>query len=308
MNQPLPSSFAAYSVIELLGVLHPLWTRGTLEGLFAAGRVRSAGRPVGARRRTGELPDLEIVGGIAELPEIWAPGTPCGVDVLSEDERTIVISKPSGVPVTPDRRSERESCLGFLLRRELAARETKPVDEFIRARVVHRLDRLTSGVVIFARTPAAERELARLFEERRVRKDYLALVVGDVVPARITIDSPIEPGRKGRMRTGRSGRPAQTTFEPLEHYGDLTLVRASPRTGRTHQIRVHAMAIGHPLAVDPLYRPSEFDERARPHGIERLTLHARSYTLPSDWNGERTFVCELPQDFEVTLRALRERG
>jgi 23S rRNA pseudouridine1911/1915/1917 synthase len=308
MNQPLPPAFASYSVLELLGVLHPLWSRDTLDGLFAGGRVRSAGQPVGARRLTRELADLEIVGGTAELPEIWAPGTPCGVEVLFEDERTIAISKPSGVPVTPDRQSERESCLGFLLRRELAARETKPVDQFFRVRVLHRLDRLTSGLVIFAKTPAAERELARLFEERRVQKDYVAIVVGNVLPARITIDSPIETGRKGRMRTGRSGKPAQTTFEPLERFGDLTLVRVSPRTGRTHQIRIHALAIGHPLAVDPLYRPSQFDENARPDGIERLTLHARSCTLPSDWDGQRTFTCEPPPDFEAALRTLREKA
>ncbi len=308
MKEPLPPAFAGYSVIELLGVLHPLWTRSTLQGLFAAGRVRSAGRPVALRTPVSELADLEIRGDIVGTPEIWAPGTPCGVDVLFEDDRTTVVAKPSGVPVIPDRRSGRESCLGFLLRRELEARGTKPVDAFVRPRVVHRLDRLTSGVLIFARTPDAERQLAGFFEERRVRKEYVALLAGDVLPARITIDGPIEPGRKGRMRTGAGGKPARTTFEPLERYGDLTLVLARPYTGRTHQIRVHALAIGHPLAVDPLYRPGTCGGRTRPPGIDRLTLHARTYTLPREWTGRRELSCELPPDFESALGELRRRG
>ena len=308
MNLPLDPTFATYGVHEYLGVLHPLWPRRTIDALFARGRVQSGGRPVGAHRLLRELDDLVVVGDVDESAEIWAPGGECGVEVLAEDASLIAIAKPSGVPVVPDRDARRESCLGFLIRRELAARSQKPLAAWVRPRVVHRIDRLTSGVVLFARTPDAERELTGCFEDRRVAKTYLALLLGDVLAARVTVDVPIASGRKGRMRANADGKAALTVFEPLERFGDFTLAVARPRTGRTHQIRVHALAIGHPLAVDPLYRTAEFAGRAEPPGIERLTLHALSYELPATWPGQRLWRCEPSADFAAALEALRGRG
>jgi RluA family pseudouridine synthase len=312
---PLSRELAGYSVIEYLGVLYPAWSLHALEGLFAAGRVQSGGRPVAAERLVGELADLSIAGGTADVPSIWAPGGDCGVRVLDEDARLIALAKPSGVPVVPDRTRSGQSCLGFLLARELAARapgpgrKAKPLAEYVRPRIVHRIDRLTSGLVLVAKTPEAERELARGFEKRRVRKEYVALLLGEVLAARVTVVCPIAPGRKGRMRVDPAGKPAETAFEVVERFPDFTLVRARPVTGRTHQIRVHALAIGHPLAVDPLYRLRAFAQRPWPPAIKRLTLHASAYTLPESWSGRRLYECELPDDFRAALAALRaERG
>ncbi len=278
-----------------------------LRQLFATGKVRSGGRPVSPRRRAGEVAEWSLAGEPGEDGLIFAPVGGAVPRVIAETDELIVLDKPSGVPVVPDRAAARPSCLGFLIRRELDARGVKPIQAFIRPRIIHRIDRLTSGLVIVAKTPEAERDASAAFEERRVRKEYLALVVGDVRAARVTIDCPLEPGRKGRMRTAArgGGRPARTEFEVRERYGDFTLLAARPRTGRTHQIRVHALALGHPLAVDPMYRPRSFDDRPRPPAIERLTLHASEYELPEGWPGQRRFRCELADDFAAAIDALR---
>ena len=123
--------------------------------------------------------------------------------------------------------------------------------------------------------------------------------------ARKTISVPIDTGRKGRMRWGAAGKSSETVFEAVERFGTFTLVRARPLSGRTHQIRVHALAAGFPLAVDSLYRPSATWAWGQLQGIDRLTLHARSLELPGDWEGERRFVCEPPGDFRQALEALR---
>jgi len=314
----LPLAFADYSTREFLGVWYPTWPRRTFDELFANGRVRSGGRPVGADRKIGELEDLCVTGDLSDLTEIHhrEASEEAEIPVLFEDERVVVLAKPAGISVVPDRtRASRGgtcadggSCLGFLLRRELAQRARKPVDEYVRLRVVHRIDRMTSGVVMFAKTPGAERELASYFESRRVEKEYRALLVGEVLPARVQVDAPVASGRKGRMKIdpqAKDAKPADTDFDVLERLGDFTFVAARPRTGRTHQIRVHALAFGHPLAVDPLYRVGEHAAAPSPPGIDRLTLHAFRYRLPSEWTGVREFGCPLPDDFLATLDDLR---
>jgi 23S rRNA pseudouridine1911/1915/1917 synthase len=305
---PLPAAFAELSVIEYLAILWPERPRRALEGLFACGRVRSSGKPVGARRLLRELPDLALVGGLEGEPQIHAPGGACGIEILHEDERLIALSKASGVPVVPDRRGSRESCLGFLLRRELASRAAKRIEEYVRPRIVHRIDRLTSGLVLVAKTPEAERDLAKAFERREVWKEYLALVAGRVAAARATVLCPVGEGRKGRMRAQAAGKSAETEIEVLERFSAFTLVVARPFSGRTHQIRVHAFAMGHPLAIDPLYRLGAAAARDRPPAIERLTLHAWRYALPAGWPDPRSFCAPPPEDFSRSLEALRAGG
>ncbi|MBN1441730.1 MAG: RluA family pseudouridine synthase, partial [Planctomycetes bacterium] len=264
--------------------------------------------PVARDRRVGDLADLSLHGGSGGSREIFAPGGECGIEILFEDDRLTVLSKPAGIPVVPDRRGGLESCLGSLIRRELEARRTKPLESYVRPRIVHRIDRFTSGVVLVARTPAAERALGDLFERRRVVKEYVAIVSGTVAAARITVICPVCEGRKGRMRAGQQGPEAETRFDVLERYGSFTLVRAQPRSGRMHQIRVHAAAVGHPLAIDPVYAPRGRLAAPRPPGIERLTLHAWRYSLPPEWGelGSRVFTAPLPADLRRSIDLLRQ--
>jgi RluA family pseudouridine synthase len=302
--------FSGLPLDDYLAVRWPDRSKEGIRALFARGAVRSKGLPVSPSARAGGFADLSLHADPAGLPAIHlAPEElRSGVRIIHEDRRITVLEKPSGVPVIPDRDRRGPSCLGFLIAREMAARAGAPPADWSRPRVAHRIDRLTSGVVVMARSLAAEVLLSEMFQAGEVRKDYLALLTGVVEPARITVNIPIAPGRKGKMRAAAGGKPSITVFDVLERFPGFTLVRASPRTGRTHQIRVHAWAIGHPLAVDPLYRVGAAAALPGPPGIERLTLHAERIVLPERWGeGPREFVAEMPADFQAAIATLRSR-
>ena len=164
--------------------------------------------------------------------------------ILHQDAHLIAVDKPAGVLTVPGRGAEAPSLLETV-------REVAPG-----ALPVHRLDKDTSGVVLFAATRAAHRILNAAFESRRAEKTYLALVRGDLAkPARI--DLPLVEARGGRVRAARArekgAREAQTQVSPKERFGGFTYCVCTPRTGRTHQIRVHLATVGHALAVDPRY-------------------------------------------------------
>jgi tRNA pseudouridine32 synthase/23S rRNA pseudouridine746 synthase len=227
------------------------------------------------------------------------------VAVLYEDESVLVVDKPAGRLVIPGRGAPETS-----LREELEAR-------FGRLWVVHRLDRGTSGVLLFARTAEAHRAANLAFDRGEPRKRYLALVRGAPAPER-RIDVPIAPARRGRMRPARPGDPrakqAATVVRCLEAFaprpwsgGALALVEALPETGRTHQIRVHLAAAGTPLAVDPDY--GEAEPLRGPDGavlLARTPLHAASLELRHPARPTALAIeAPLPADLGAALEALR---
>ncbi|MDR1519415.1 MAG: RNA pseudouridine synthase [Planctomycetota bacterium] len=178
---------------------------------------------------------------------------------------------------------------------------------------VHRLDRDTSGALLLARNPAAERELARLFRQRRVAKTYLALCLGVPANRTGTINRGLSAWSGGRRPVRvlkQGGLAASTAYERLAASAELpggwraSLLSFSPRQGRTHQIRVHAAAIGHPVLGDDRYGDRSRNRPARELlGLERQALHA--WRLAFDWRGERVeAVCPLPDD----LRRAGERA
>ncbi len=200
--------------------------------------------------------------------------------ILHQDAHLIALDKPAGVLTIPGRGAN-----GPVLSAEV--RETVPA-----ALPVHRLDRDTSGIVVFAASHSSHRALNAAFESRRAEKTYVALVRGDLAKAQ-RIDLPLVEVRGGRVRVARKGekgaRPAQTRVEPKERFGKYTLCICTPRTGRTHQIRVHLAAIGHPLAVDPRYGSAEplrvgdlWDGAPDPYSVVlgRTPLHAIALRVP----------------------------
>src|SRR5688572_30708130 len=226
-------------VLEYLAVLWPDCSKAGLRDLFARGAVRSAatGRPISPDAPAGGASPLDLHAPPESLPRIYLGGeAEAGVRIAYQDDRLVALDKPSGLPVIPDRSRGGPSGLGFLIRRELEERGSKPAAFYRRPRVVHRIDRLTSGVVILARTLEAEVQLAGWFERAEVRKEYLAILCGEVAPALITLNVPLGPGRKGKVRAMPGGKPSLTAFEVLERFRGFTLVRAKPRTGRMHQI------------------------------------------------------------------------
>jgi tRNA pseudouridine32 synthase/23S rRNA pseudouridine746 synthase len=225
--------------------------------------------------------------------------------VLLEDADLLAVDKPAGRIVIPGRSGTERS-----LREELEERHG-------RLWVVHRLDRGTTGVLVFARTAEAHRTLNLAFDRGEPEKRYLALVAGEP-PPEIRLDASLAPARRGRMRAvppgDPRGKPAATRVRRLEAFparpwtgGPLALVEASPETGRTHQIRVHLAYAGFPLAVDPDYgRPAPLLAPGGGVLLARTPLHASRLALRHPGDG-RPVVLEapLPADLAAALAALR---
>jgi tRNA pseudouridine32 synthase/23S rRNA pseudouridine746 synthase len=221
------------------------------------------------------------------------------VPVLHEDEALLAVDKPPGRIVIPGRGAPETT-----LREELEATHGK-------LWVVHRLDRGTSGVLLFARTAAAHRALSLAFEGRDVAKTYLALVRGHP-PAELVIDAPIAAGRKGKMRVATGefasrGKASRTRVRLLEQAGELARVECLPDTGRTHQIRVHLAHAGFPLAFDPDYGSEvPLANGAGTVVLARTPLHAAALEIPHPTTGERLVLrAPMPADMAAAMEAAR---
>jgi len=239
------------------------------------------------------------------------------VEIIYRDDDIIVVNKPAGVSVTKDR-SGQPQLVDFLT--EQIGDETTA-----KLRLIHRLDKDTSGVMILAFNRAAQREFANYFFERKVKKTYLAIVKGAVIEIEGVIDVPIGRNRKNTelMRVDqRNGKESVTQWRLLADFGLLALLAVNPLTGRTHQIRVHLPSTGLPLAIDPLYGSkepimlSEFKkgyqlgrfQEEKPL-IERLTLHAYQieFTEPQR-NRPNLFVARLDKKFAATIKMLTKHN
>ncbi len=234
------------------------------------------------------------------------------IEILYEDEALLVVNKAPKMLIIPDRWDAGKPNL-------LSQVQYRYPNQKIY--VVHRLDEGTSGVVLFAKTPEAHRHLGTQFEDRRIVKTYLAIVRGEV-RENGTIELSIGPDlrRKGLMAVRKGEKESITDFRVAERFRCATFLEVMPRTGRTHQIRVHLKAFGYPLLVDPDYGGasavflSEFktgykskpDEPERPL-IDRLTLHAGGLRFTHPVSGElMSMSADLPKDMRGLLNALRK--
>lgn len=218
------------------------------------------------------------------------------------DEALLVVNKPAGLPTLVDGYHPDAPYLVGLLG-----------EAYGRIWVVHRLDKDTSGVIAFARSELAHKELNTQFEQRQASKVYHALVIGQPDWDEKSIDLPLRPDGDRRHRTvidHQMGKPAITRLRVLEGYGAFAMVEAIPLTGRTHQIRAHLAACGHPLVADRLYSRSGDTHSGSTPGtepIQRLGLHARSLTLHHPLTDQiQSFEAPYPQDFSGALEQLRQ--
>ncbi len=245
------------------------------------------------------------------LPE--EPDVPRNVEVIAEGPGYLAVDKPAGLPVHPTARYLHNTLTGVI-------RERFGPDSGLN--MAHRLDRETSGVVLFGRDPEATRALKAFFRRGEVHKRYLALVHGDLAGPE-EVDAPLgpAPGSVIRIRMGvcPDGQPARTAFRPLKRLGDFTLVEARPATGRQHQIRVHLERLGLPLVGDKLYgHPDAFflelvEDGLTPNlrrqlWLPRHALHAAAVRFPlPDGSGRRTVVeAPLPADLSRFIDALEQ--
>ena len=243
------------------------------------------------------------------------------IKVLYEDEDLVAISKPAGVVVHHDAQHQSGTVADWFLEYYPRGKDIGDPD---RPGVVHRLDRDTSGALLLAKTVEAYSYLKKLFQEGKIKKTYLALVVGSPKNDNGVIDAPIARSTKHferRVVGGKQGRAREaiTEYKVLERFrlsGDrisgndeCTLLEVSPKTGRTHQIRSHLAFIGHPVACDRLYGGKRYacHERAEGQPLARQFLHASmlEFTLPS--GSHLRIEDELPADLEGALAELREK-
>jgi 23S rRNA pseudouridine1911/1915/1917 synthase len=293
----------------------PTHSRTNLRRAINAATVRINGKRAKAsyRLRAGERISVE-------LPELPRPGPKpeyIPLDILYEDDVMAAINKPPGMVVHPGKghwRGTLASALQFHFDRlSGAGGPTRPG-------IVHRLDRDTSGVIIVAKDDLAHRALTSQFEHRTVEKRYMAIVAGQPQLDRDVIDEPIgfHSQKREKMairRNDPASRHAHSFYEVVERFDGFALVEITPKTGRTHQIRVHLASIGCPVLCDRLYGSRARITRGELRRVtdddtpllERQALHARSLAIDHPTSGQRmTFEAALPADMTGLLEALRE--
>ena len=283
----------------------PQMSRAQLQRLIKEGQVLVNGRPAKASQRLDGDEQVRI-----NLPEPVDVGlipwdTP--LDIRYEDDDILLVNKPPRMVVHPSSSHEQDTLVNAVL----AYCPTLPViGSEKRPGIVHRLDKDTSGLIIVAKNEGALRAMQAQFKKRTVEKVYLALVFGQIQPAEALIDAPL--GRDPRSRKKMSvippgssrslrARPAQTGYKTVMTFDDYTLVECYPRTGRTHQIRVHLAYVGHPIVGDRIY-----GRRKQPFpGLKRHFLHATVLTFKRPSDGLELIIrAELPSELQRILNLL----
>ncbi len=280
----------------------PEVTRSQIKILIEAGNVTLDGTVVekaGTKVRPGSV--LNILVPVDDSDGLVPEDIP--LDILFEDDQVIVLNKPSGIVVHPGAGNQSGTLVNALLAYFPSIRS---VGETERPGVVHRLDKETSGVLIFAKTDKAYRWLVKEFKSRDISKTYLALVDGQPPTPTGRIEAPIirDPNVRTRMAVGLrgEGKPAATEYFTLENFNKHTYLEVHPITGRTHQIRVHLNYLGTPVVGDTLY-----GHRNPSIEMNRFFLHARSLAikLPGD-RIPRTFEAPLSADLQTVLDTLKQ--
>jgi 23S rRNA pseudouridine1911/1915/1917 synthase len=271
-------------------------SRAEAQRLIAAGRVLVDGRSRAKRHALAEGEEVRV----RPLPppvSLLAPEE-VPLTIRYGDEHVLVVDKPAGV-VTHPGPGHRDGTLVHGLLVLGVAGGSDP----LRPGIVHRLDRDTSGLLVVARTQRAHRRLERMLRRRLIDRRYLVLAHGELPPA-LTIDRPVgrHPRARTRMAAGAgAARPAVTHLRRLEALGGFSLLEARLETGRTHQIRVHLEAVGHPVAGDPVY-----GRRPSPLGLTRQFLHSARISFPHPESGEQVIVeSPLPAELQEALDRAR---
>ena len=276
----------------------PDLSRSYAQRLIADGQVTVDGtaRKANYKLRGGE----EIVCTMPPAEEIEICAEDIPLDILYEDADIIVVNKARGMVVHPAAGIYTGTLVNALL---WHCHDLSGINGALRPGIVHRLDKDTSGVMVAAKNDMAHHYLARQIRDKDVRREYRAIVHGNIVPRAgvITGDIGRHPTDRKKMAIVReNGKPATTHFEVLERFGSYTYVSCRLETGRTHQIRVHMTSIGHPLVGDPKYTAKK-----NPFAIVGQALHSLTLSLTHPRTGtEMTFTAPLPADMEEILHTL----
>lgn len=282
----------------------PEVSRAQIQRLIGEGRVTIDGTPVKAAARLEVGQQVAIDFPPVRSTDLVAERLP--LDIRYEDSQILVVNKPAGMVVHPSPGHSSGTLVNGILAH---CPELEGVGGEKRPGIVHRLDKDTSGLIIIAKNDQALQYLQKQFKARTVKKRYLALVHGRVQMSEALIDAAIgrDPRERKKMAvigpgSSAASRPAQTKVRVLQRYAEYTLLECLPRTGRTHQIRVHLAFAGYPIVGDKVY-----GHRRQQFGLDRHFLHAAGLQFKGPSDGEPLLLeAELPPELEDVLQSLRQ--
>lgn len=306
-----------WRVDHYLARLYPNFSRAAFQRVLDDDGVLINGLPVKMSRRLRVNDCIEFR--LPEIPDRTLPAEDIPLNILYDDDALIVINKAANMIVHPGRGNYLGTLAGAL---QFHFDKLSDVAGKLRAGIVHRLDRDTSGVLVVAKDNTVHHHLSRQFEERTVEKEYRAITWGEISFDRDYIETHVRVSNRNRERMmvcpeGGNSRHAATYYEVLERFRGFSFVRLCPQTGRTHQLRVHMHHLGHPIIADRLYEghaavnlsdliedlPEEQDQVL----MQRQALHALKLGFDHPVTGKRMeFEAPLPEDFQRTLDAIRE--
>ncbi|MEP7063459.1 MAG: RluA family pseudouridine synthase [Betaproteobacteria bacterium] len=296
----VPAECGGMRLDQALAQLLPEHSRNRLKAWIEAGDITVDGAIRAPRHRLNGGETLTIVEHPPVADDTHAPQA-IDLVIVHEDDALLVVDKPPGLVVHPGAGNPDGTLLNALLHHAPA------LATVARAGIVHRLDKDTSGLMVVAKTSAAQTALVRALARRAVKREYLAIAYGDIEQS-LTVEAPIgrHPSARTTMAVVAGGRDARTHVTPLERYTIATLAQCTLDTGRTHQIRVHLAAIRHPLIGDPVYGPRRQVPGLPP--IARQALHAFRLALTHPVTAKALrWRSEPPADFVALRDALRER-
>ena len=287
--------------------LYPNFSRSQFQSSIAAEAVTVNGLPAKSSRRLRVNDVVEL-----SLPEDAAPRVEpedLPLSVIYEDEHLVAIDKPADMIVHPGRGQTTGTLVAAL---QFHFDSLSDVGGTLRPGIVHRLDRDTTGVIVVAKNNQVHHKLSRQFELREVTKRYHAICWGRLELDSDYIETHVGVSRRNREKmrvvpAGGKSRHAETFYEVIERFDRTSYLRLSPRTGRTHQLRVHMAHLNHPILADRLYGGDRPEGRELP--IRRQALHARSLEVTHPVTGKAIrFEAPLPEDFRQVLECLRSSG
>ena len=272
-------------------------SRSRLKKLIVEGRVKVNGevRPVGYKVREGDQVTIQVP---APVP-LDTVAEPIPLDIIFEDEYLLALNKPAGIVVHPAPGHNTGTLVNALLHH---CKDLRGIGGVERPGIVHRLDKDTSGLVLVAKTESSHKKLAAQFKKREIQKEYLAIVKGNVKKDKGKVDATIgrhKVNRKKMDTRASNGREASTEYQVIYRCKDWSYMKLWPKTGRTHQIRVHLASIHHPIIGDQLY-----GRKVSKLKISRQALHAHKLDLKHPiLDSDLSFTAPLPPDMEIFLQS-----
>lgn len=280
---------------KVLTILEPEITRSQLKNLINDGHVTVNGQPVKPKYKVQAGDKISLVKPEPKSLELTPENIP--LDIVYEDDDIIVVNKPQGMVVHPAPGHPDHTLVNALLYHS----PLSTINGTFRPGIVHRIDKDTSGLLMVAKNDLAHQSLAEQLRNKTNKREYLALVYGQIKEDEGTIDAPLgrNPQDRKKQAVVKDGRHAVTHFKVVKRYDNFTLVKCILETGRTHQIRVHMKYIGHPLVGDPLYGPRKVI------GKNGQFLHAALLGFKHPRTGEEmVFEAPLPENFQKMLDKL----